>query len=154
MLSLVIRNAEIVDGSGAPRFRGDVGVEGDRIAAVGKVETAGAREIDAKGMVVAPGFIDIHTHYDPQLCWDRNATPTPEHGVTSLVMGNCSISLAPVRQRDRDRLVHLFGSVEDMEGRLLEATVPFSWEGAPEYLAYLRQGLGVQSRNLMVHHRS
>jgi len=85
MLSLVIRNAQLVDGSGKPAYRGDLGVEGDRIAAVGRVDGTGAQEIDAGGKVLAPGFIDIHTHYDPQLCWDRNATPTPEHGVTSLV---------------------------------------------------------------------
>src|SRR5690606_9320076 len=116
--------ARIVDGSGAPAFAGAVAIDGDRIVAVGDVTGSAAVEIDAGGRVVAPGFIDIHTHYDPQLCWDRLATPSPEHGVTSLVMGNCSISLAPVKAQDTQRLIHLFGSVEDMEGRLLEATVP------------------------------
>jgi N-acyl-D-amino-acid deacylase len=124
MLSLVIRNANIVDGTGKPAFRGDLGVVGDRIAAVGAVEGSGEVEIDAKGKTLAPGFIDIHTHYDPQLCWDRNATPTPEHGVSSLVMGNCSISLSPVRAGDRQRLMHLFGSVEDMEGRKRRCRFP------------------------------
>lgn len=142
MLSIAIRNGLIADGTGAPLRRGDVGLAGDRIVAVGQVDGKAELEIDAGGRVVAPGFIDIHTHYDPQFCWDRYATPTPEHGVTSLVMGNCSISLAPVRRDDRQRAIHLFGSVEDMEGRLLEATVPFSWESVPEYLDYLRQGLG------------
>jgi N-acyl-D-aspartate/D-glutamate deacylase len=151
MLSLIIRNAKIVDGTGAPAFRGDVGVQGDRIAAVGKVEGRGELEIDAGGKVLAPGFIDIHTHYDPQLCWDRNATPTPEHGVTSLVMGNCSISLSPVRHDDRARVVHMFGSVEDMEGRLLEATVPFSWESVPDYLRYLNRDLGPNVASLVGH---
>ncbi|MET0361098.1 MAG: amidohydrolase family protein, partial [Sphingobium sp.] len=139
---LVIRNARIVDGSGRPAVSGDVAVRGDRIAAVGEIAEQGAMEIDAGGKVLAPGFIDIHTHYDPQLCWDRLATPTPEHGVTSLVMGNCSISLAPVRPADVKKVIHLFGSVEDMEGRLLEETVPFAWETVPQYLDYLRQGLG------------
>ncbi len=142
MLSVAIRNAMIVDGAGSPGRVGDIGISGDRIVAVGQVEGSAELEIDARGKVVAPGFIDIHTHYDPQLCWDRYATPTPEHGVTSLVMGNCSISLAPVREADRTRAIHLFGSVEDMEGRLLEATVPFSWETVPDYLDYLRRGLG------------
>jgi N-acyl-D-aspartate/D-glutamate deacylase len=140
--SLLIRNALIVDGSGAPAVHGSVAIEGDRIAAVGAVQGRGAIEIDAGGKVVAPGFIDIHTHYDPQLCWDRLATPSPEHGVTSLVMGNCSISLAPVKPQDRSRLIHLFGSVEDMEGRLLETTCPFEWENFAEYVAYLQRGLG------------
>ncbi len=151
MHSLVIRNARIVDGTGAAAYSGDLAVEGDRIAAVGVVDGRGAVEIDAGGKVLSPGFIDIHTHYDPQLCWDRNATPTPEHGVTSLVMGNCSISLAPVRAADRTRAIHLFGSVEDMEGRLLEATVPFAWEGVPDHMAYLRQGLGPNVASLVGH---
>lgn len=151
MLSLAIRNAEIVDGSGAPAFHGDLGLQGDRIVAVGRVDGSARIEIDARGKALAPGFIDIHTHYDPQLCWDRRASPTPEHGVTSLVMGNCSISLSPVRPADRARAIHLFGSVEDMEGRLLEAIVPFSWEGVPEYLGYLRQGLGPNVASLVGH---
>ena len=151
MLTLAIRNAEIIDGAGKPAVRGDVGVEGDRIVAVGRVEGEAATEIDAAGLSLAPGFIDIHTHYDPQLCWDRNATPTPEHGVTSLVMGNCSISLAPIRPQDRPRAIHMFGSVEDMEGRLLEETVPFSWESVPEYLAYLRAGLGPNVGSIVGH---
>ncbi|MGE0387062.1 MAG: amidohydrolase family protein [Gammaproteobacteria bacterium] len=141
-LSLVIRNARIVDGTGAPAFAGAIGIAGDRIAEVGAVPGAGAVEIDAGGRVAAPGFIDIHTHYDPQLCWDRLANPSPEHGVTTLVMGNCSIGLAPVRPADRGRLIQLFGSVEDMEGRLLESTVPFQWETVPEYLAWLGRDLG------------
>ena len=88
MFSLVVRNANIVDGTGKAAFHGDLAVAGDRIVAVGGFEGAGEVEIDAGGKTLAPGFIDIHTHYDPQLCWDRNATPTPEHGVSSLVMGN------------------------------------------------------------------
>ncbi|HEY2750226.1 N-acyl-D-amino-acid deacylase family protein [Phenylobacterium sp.] len=151
MLTIAIRNAIIIDGTGAPPRPGEVGISGDRIVSVGRIEGSAEREIDARGQVVAPGFIDIHTHYDPQLCWDRNATPTPEHGVTSLVMGNCSISLAPVRGGDRTRAIHLFGSVEDMEGRLLEATVPFSWETVPDYLAYLRAGLGPNVASLIGH---
>src|SRR5262245_59517956 len=104
-LSLAIRNARIVDGSGRAVYAGDVGVRGDRIVAVGRVTERAEREIDAAGRVVAPGFIDIHTHYDPQLCWDRLATPSPEHGVTTLVTGNCSVTLAPVRPEHRFRLI-------------------------------------------------
>ncbi len=141
-LSLAVRNARIVDGSGRPAYAGDVGVSGDRIVAVGRVEGTAAHEIDAQGRVVAPGFIDIHTHYDPQLCWDRLATPTPEHGVTTLVMGNCSVTLAPVRPEHRHRLIQIFGSVEDMDSSLLESTIPFAWESFPEYLGQLRRELG------------
>jgi N-acyl-D-amino-acid deacylase len=141
-LTLAIRNARIVDGTGAPARSGDVAVADDRIVATGRFEGRAAREIDARGRIVAPGFIDIHTHYDPQLCWDRLATPTPEHGVTSLVMGNCSVTLAPVRPEHRGRIIKLFGSVEDIEGSLLESTVPFSWETFGEYLDYLSAGLG------------
>lgn len=140
--SLVIRNARIVDGSGAPASQGDLAVTGDRITAVGKVDGRGAREIDAHGHVLAPGFIDIHTHYDPQFCWDRNATPSPEHGVTTVVMGNCSIGLAPLKKQDAPRLIGMFGSVEDMDSDLLKNAVPFTWETYDDYVRYLKQGLG------------
>jgi len=141
-LSLVIRNALIVDGTGKSAFRGDVGVAGDRIVAVGQVSARGAEEIDAAGKVLAPGFIDVHTHYDPQFCWDKLATPTPEHGVTSLIMGNCSVSLAPVAPDAKDMMIGWFSSVEDMDAGLLSQNVSFAWETSAEYLKELRQGLG------------
>jgi len=141
-LSLVIRNALVVDGTGAPAFKGDVGVAGDRIAAVGTVSAKGEREIDAAGKVLAPGFIDVHTHYDPQFCWDKLATPSPQHGVTSLIMGNCSVSLAPVRPEATDTMIGWFSSVEDMDSELLRETVSFTWETSAEYLTELAQGLG------------
>jgi len=125
--TLVVRNALIADGTGAPVFKGDVAVSGDRITQVGQVDGRADIEIDAGGKVLAPGFIDVHTHYDPQLCWDKLATPTPEHGVTSLIMGNCSVSLAPVRPEAKDRLIGWFGSVEDMDGDLLRQSVSFDW---------------------------
>lgn len=141
-LTMIIRDASIVDGTGSPAFNGDVGVRGDRIVAVGAVAGSAEIEIDATGKVLAPGFIDIHTHYDPQMCWDRLATPSPEHGVTSLVMGNCSVSLAPVKPEGQKKLIHIFGSVEDMEGQILETSVPFSWQTFAEYLDYLNKDLG------------
>lgn len=124
--SMVIRNARIVDGSGVPSFKGDLAVAGDRIAAIGKVSGRGDVEIDAAGQVLAPGFIDIHTHYDPQLCWDRLAVPSPEHGVTSIVIGNCSMSLAPVRPDSRENLIGWFGSVEDMGAGCSDGSFPSS----------------------------
>lgn len=149
--SMVIRNAKIVDGTGRPATPGDVALSGDRIAKVGVVEGSGAIEIDAQGQVLAPGFIDVHTHYDPQLCWDETASPTPEHGVTSLIMGNCSVSLAPVRRGDRDRLIRWFGSVEDMEGELMTRNVSFEWESFAEYLAQLRKGTSTNVGALVGH---
>ena len=140
--SLVIRNASIVDGTGGAAFAGDLAVNGERIAAVGAVPGRGEVEVDARGLTLAPGFIDVHTHYDPQFCWDTQATPTPEHGVTSLVMGNCSVSLAPVRPEAKDRLIGWFGAVEDMDGDLLRRTVSFEWETFEDYLASLGQSLG------------
>ena len=140
--SLVIRNAMIVDGTGKPAFAGDVAMAGDRIVAVGHVSAKGTREIDAAGKILAPGFIDVHTHYDPQLCWDRLATPTPEHGVTSLIMGNCSVSLAPVAPDAKDMMIGWFSSVEDMDTGLLSQNVSFAWETSAEYLQELRGGLG------------
>jgi len=141
-LSLVFRDALIVDGTGATAFRGDVGIVGDRIAEIGDVQANGEREIDAAGKVLAPGFIDVHTHYDPQFCWDKLATPTPQHGVTSLIMGNCSVSLAPVAPDAKDTMIGWFSSVEDMDSVLLRQNVSFSWETSAEYLRELRQGLG------------
>lgn len=140
--SLVIRNALIVDGTGAPPFPGDLAVSDGRIVEVGVVSASGAEEIDADGKILAPGFIDVHTHYDPQLCWDKLATPTPEHGVTSLIIGNCSVSLAPVAPEAKAKLIGWFGSVEDMDSELMRRTVDFEWETVAEYLDTLRPNLG------------
>jgi N-acyl-D-aspartate/D-glutamate deacylase len=150
-LSLVVRDALIVDGSGEPGFRGDVGIHGDRIAMIGRVEAADVPVIDARGRVLAPGFIDVHTHYDPQLCWDKTAMPTPEHGVTSIVIGNCSVSLAPAKPEHRATITRLFGVIEDIFEDTFEAAVPFSWQSFPEYLESLRPGLGLNVSPLIGH---
>jgi N-acyl-D-aspartate/D-glutamate deacylase len=148
---LVLRNARIVDGTGAPAFAGDVGIRGDRIAALGRIAERGARELDVRGRVVAPGFIDIHTHYDPQICWDRLATPSLEHGVTTVVMGNCSLSLAPVRPGGAKKLVAMFSRIEDIKAPTFDAGVPFSWESFGDYLSHIRPGLGPNVGALVGH---
>ncbi len=149
--SLVLRNASIVDGTGAPAFAGDVAVVGDRISAVGHFSGRGAREIDAGGLTLAPGFIDIHTHFDPQLCWDGFATPSVEHGITTVVIGNCSLSLAPVRPGASGKLVSMFAVIEDIKKPTFDAAVPFTWESFPEYLAHIRPKLGVNVGALIGH---
>ncbi len=149
--SLAIRNAQIVDGTGAPSFKGDVAVDGDKILAVGKFQGTAAREIDAHGHVLSPGFIDIHTHYDPQLCWDRLATPSLEHGVTTVVVGNCSLSLAPVHAGASRKIIKMFGKIEDIKEPTFDAGVPFRWESFGEYLDFIRPGLGINVGALVGH---
>ncbi|MBM4243871.1 MAG: amidohydrolase family protein [Deltaproteobacteria bacterium] len=153
--SLLIRNARIVDGTGAPARDGSIAVRDGKIVAVGDVPPgtlpAGAREIDAKGQVVAPGFIDVHTHFDPQICWDRLATPCIEHGVTTILMGNCSLSLAPVKREDQRALAGMFKQIEDIPLATFAAGVPWTWETYPEYLDFIRKDLGINVAGLVGH---
>jgi len=149
--NLVIRNAKIVDGTGAPAFQGDVAVSGGKLIAVGKFDGAAEKEINAGGHVLSPGFIDIHTHFDPQLCWDRLATPSLEHGVTTVVVGNCSLSLAPVHEGASRKLVKMFGKIEDIKEPTFDAGVPFKWESFGQYLDFIRPGLGINVGALVGH---
>jgi N-acyl-D-amino-acid deacylase len=150
--SLVIRNGRIVDGTGRPSFVGDIGVKGDTIAMVGRISDVGdADVIDATGKVIAPGFIEIHTHYDPQLCWDRRATPAGEHGVTTVVMGNCGLSLAPVQPGFGSRITKMFNKIEDINTSFFDSAVPYSWTSYPEYLDFIRSGLGVNVAPVVGH---
>ncbi len=148
---LVIRNTQIVDGTGAPAFIGDLAARDGKIVAIGSFDGTAEREIDGSGLTLAPGFIDIHTHFDPQLCWDGLATPSLEHGVTTIVMGNCSLSLAPVRPNKSNKLVMMFQVIEDIKEKTFDAAVPFSWETFPEYLDHIRPGLGLNVGALIGH---
>ena len=134
---LIIRNGTIVDGMGGEPYNGDVGVRDGKIVALGVVNGESAEEIDAKGKIVTPGFVDIHTHYDGQATWDQRMSPSSSHGVTTVLMGNCGIGFAPCRPGDRDRLVRLMEGVEDLPEPVLTAGLPWEWESFPEYLNFL-----------------
>jgi N-acyl-D-aspartate/D-glutamate deacylase len=131
---LAIRGGTIVDGTGAPRATGDVAIDADRLTQVGGRAGAARRELDARGLVVAPGFIDPHTHYDAQICWDAALTPSCWHGVTSVVMGNCGFTLAPCRPAERTYLMRMLERVEGMSLAALEAGITWEWETFSEYL--------------------
>jgi N-acyl-D-amino-acid deacylase len=156
---LVIRNATLVDGSGAPACMADVAIQGDRIQAIhrrgratlpgvasvggsgasaaqaaGEPISRGRREIDAQGLLLTPGFVDVHTHYDGQATWDPQLAPSSVHGVTTAVFGNCGVGFAPMRPGTQDFLINLMEGVEDIPGSVLSEGIPFNWESFPEYL--------------------
>ena len=139
MYDLVLRGGTLVDGSGAPARVADVAVEGDSIAAVGAELGPGTREIDARGLLVAPGWVDIHTHYDGQVTWDPHLTPSGWNGVTTVVMGNCGVGFAPVKPGQEDFLIQLMEGVEDIPGTALAEGIDWRWESFPEYLDALDQ---------------
>ena len=137
MADLIIRNATIVDGTGAPATTGDLAVEGERIVAVGDcsdVATSGARIVDADGMVLTPGFVDLHTHYDGQITWDPVVAPSSVHGVTTVAVGNCGVGFAPAAPDRHDWLIGLLEGVEDIPGTALAEGLTWDWESFPEYL--------------------
>ena len=134
MLDLLIKNGALVDGTGAPTRRADVGIAGGRIAAVGKVSESAKRTIDASDLVVAPGFIDPHTHYDAQICWDGALTPSSWHGVTSVVMGNCGVGIAPCRPAAREIAMRDLVNVEAIPFEVLNAGITWDWETFPQYM--------------------
>lgn len=131
---LVIRNGMIVDGLGGDPFAGDVAVSDGVIVAVGSVDSAGAREIDATGLLVTPGFVDLHTHYDGQAIWSERCSPSSSHGVTTALMGNCGVGFAPCRPADHDVLVDVMAGVEDIPGVVMTDGLPWDWETFPQYL--------------------
>ena len=131
---LIIRNGLIVDGTGEKAYEGDVAISDGRIVEVGDVSGVADREIDAGGQLVTPGFVDIHTHFDGQVCWDKEVTPSSWHGVTTIVMGNCGVGFAPVKPGTENQLVELMESVEDIPGTALHEGIPWGWETFAEYL--------------------
>jgi N-acyl-D-aspartate/D-glutamate deacylase len=152
MHDLVIRGGRVVDGTGAPSFEADVAVDGDRIAQVGSKAGRGVREIDASGRIVTPGFVDIHTHLDAQLAWDPIATSSCWHGVTSVVIGNCGVTFAPVRRGDHAWLAEMMESVEDIPARSILDGLPWDWESYGEFLGWLdRTPKGVNVGGLVGH---
>ena len=131
---LVVRGGNLADGTGAAIREADVAVKDGKIAAVGKVSGQGRDEVDAKGLLVTPGFVDIHTHYDGQATWDSYLQPSSWHGVTTAVMGNCGVGFAPVKIEDRQRLIELMEGVEDIPGAALDEGLNWSWESFGQYL--------------------
>ena len=135
MFDLKIEGGTIVDGTGAERYRGDIGIRDGSIAAIGpKVEGDARRTIDATGRIVTPGFVDIHTHYDGQVTWDELLEPSSGHGVTTIVMGNCGVGFAPVQPGKEEWLIQLMEGVEDIPGAALSEGIQWEWESFPEYL--------------------
>src|SRR6516225_10827862 len=134
-LDLLIKNGTVVDGSGLPRFRADVGVESGRIVEIGRIRAPSDRTFDADGLIVAPGFIDGHTHMDAQVNWDPLGSCSCWHGVTSVVMGNCGFALAPCKPEDREWFARCLTAVEDIPTEAMMAGIDWTWETFPEYLA-------------------
>lgn len=131
---MVIRGGTIADGTGGPLADGDVAISDGRIAAVGKGLAAGREEIDARGRLVTPGFVDVHTHYDGQLTWSDCLTPSSNHGVTTVVTGNCGVGFAPCREADRERLIRLMEGVEDIPEVVMANGLPWDWNSFPDFL--------------------
>ncbi len=137
---LIIRGGTIADGTGGALSDGDVGVKDGRITAIGQFSGRGAEEIDAKGRVVTPGFVDVHTHYDGQAIWSKRLAPSSAHGVTTAVMGNCGVGFAPCRAEDHDILVNVMEGVEDIPDVVMTTGLPWNWETFPEYLDAVEAG--------------
>src|SRR4051794_4280278 len=150
---IVIRGGTVVDGTGTPGYPADVAIERGRIVEIGRnIAANGARVLDAEGRTVAPGFIDIHTHYDAQVFWDPALTPSSHHGVTTVVAGNCGFSIAPTRPEHHETIARTLENVEDMNPATLAAGIPWDFESFPEYLASVASRGSVLNFNAYVGH--
>ena len=149
---LIIRNGNIVDGSGKKPFLGDIAIDEGKITKVGEVINSGKKEIDANGNLVSPGWVDIHTHYDGQVCWDPYLTPSSWHGVTTVVMGNCGVGFAPVKPGDENFLIQLMEGVEDIPGTALHEGIDWEWETFPEFLDAIEKKEFVMDLGFMIGH--
>jgi N-acyl-D-aspartate/D-glutamate deacylase len=148
---LLVKNGRVVDGSGMPAFVGDVAIRHGKIVELGKLSGAATRTIDAEGLVVAPGFIDNHCHYDAQVLWDPLCSFSSFHGATTVIFGNCSLGLAPVKPRDREKLASMLSYVEAIPMDVLQAGVPWNWTSFPEYMQAVEQRLGVNAAMFIGH---
>ena len=148
---LMIKNGMVVDGSGFSRYRADVAVQDGRIAEIGRIRGSAETTIDAEGLFVAPGIIDLHTHYDVQPFWDRLCTSSIWHGVTTVLTGNCGLTLAPLRPEHRETMLATFCCVEDLPVRSLNAVLPWTWQSFDEFLKAIDIGLGVNMMPLVGH---
>ncbi|HCH35978.1 MAG TPA: hypothetical protein DEU64_04885, partial [Dehalococcoidia bacterium] len=151
MYDLLIKNGRIADGSGMPSFIADVGIVEGRITDIGHLGTSARQVIDASGLVVAPGFIDNHCHFDAQVTWDPLCTFSPQHGVTTVIFGNCSLTLAPTKPEDREDLAMMLSRVEAIPMESLKEGIPWEWTSFGEYLDFIDQNLGINAGSLVGH---
>lgn len=134
---LIIRGGTVADGNGGELFEADVAITGGKISEIGKISAKGREEIDARGKLVTPGFVDVHTHYDGQVTWSHDITPSSQNGVTTAIMGNCGVGFAPCKPSDHTRLIQLMEGVEDIPEPVLSAGIPWAWESFPDYMDWL-----------------